>query len=61
MAVYRVGHAATYSAFTKYKKTAKILEKELERRKEIFSNYNLTFKRSEKVAMYPVYVSKSTK
>ena len=48
---------ATYSAFTKCKKTVEILEKELERRKQIFSHYNLTFKRSEKVALYPVYVS----
>ena len=46
---------ATYSAFTKYKKTAEILGK------EIFSHYNLTFKRNEKVALYPVYVSESKK
>ena len=52
---------ATYSAFTKCKKTAEILEKELERRKQFFTHYNLTFKRSERVALYPVYVSKSTK
>ena len=47
---------AIYSAFTKCKKTAEILEKELERRKQIFSHYNLTFRRSEKVALCPVYV-----
>ena len=45
---------ATYSAFTKCEKTAEILEKELERRKQIFRHYNLTFKLSEKVALYPV-------
>ena len=33
---------ATYSAFTKCKKTAEIRETELERRKQIFSHYNLT-------------------
>ena len=52
---------ATYYAFTKSKKTAEILEKELERRKQVLSHYNSTFKRSEKVALYPLYVSKSTK
>ena len=45
---------AAYSAFTKCKKTAEILENELERRKQIFSHYNLIFKRNEKVALYPV-------
>ena len=50
----------TYSAFTKCKKTAEILEKELERRKQIFSQYNLTIKRSEKVAFTFVRVQNTT-
>ena len=45
------------SSCSTFKKMAEILEKELER-KQIFSHYNLTFKCSEKVTLYPVYFTK---